>query len=162
MQQVTYKLKMAKCSWNVVKSNNSCNVWAWKRTRFLFVFSNSIWRKESIIMQELFLIFIEKNFKKFNWTNTKLNDTMNSMKKLNEIRRVVDIIVFNLCSNLATPRLWTTYENKNIRDISSNVNFTQSILHHFHYKEMRPSSLHILLNFEYTWTNLLWWKWPAP
>ncbi len=121
MQQVTYKLKMAKCSWNVVKSNNSCNVWAWKRTRFLFVFSNSIWRKESIIMQELLLIFVENNSKFFNWTNTKLNDTMNSMKELNEIKRVVDIILFILCSNLATPRLWTTYENKNIGDISSNV-----------------------------------------
>jgi len=37
MQQATCKLKMAKCSWNVVKLNNSHNVWGWKRTRFFLV-----------------------------------------------------------------------------------------------------------------------------
>jgi hypothetical protein len=30
VQQVIYKLKMVKCSWNVIKLNNSCNVWGWK------------------------------------------------------------------------------------------------------------------------------------
>jgi hypothetical protein len=37
MQQVTCKFMMAKCNWNVVKSNNSQNVWGWQRTRFLLV-----------------------------------------------------------------------------------------------------------------------------
>ncbi len=33
MQQATCKLKMAKCNWNVVKSNNNHNVWGWKRQK---------------------------------------------------------------------------------------------------------------------------------
>jgi len=37
MQQATYKLKMAKYSWNVVKLDNSCNMWGWKMTRFFLV-----------------------------------------------------------------------------------------------------------------------------
>jgi hypothetical protein len=34
MQQTTCKLKMAKCGWNVIKSNSSYNV-GWKWTKFL-------------------------------------------------------------------------------------------------------------------------------
>jgi hypothetical protein len=30
VQQATCKVKMAKCSWNVIKSNNSRNVLGWK------------------------------------------------------------------------------------------------------------------------------------
>ncbi len=37
MQQAICKLKMAKCNWNVIKLDNSCNVWGWKMTRFLLV-----------------------------------------------------------------------------------------------------------------------------
>jgi len=37
MQQATYKLKMLKCSWNVIKLGNSRNVWGWKRTKFLLL-----------------------------------------------------------------------------------------------------------------------------
>jgi hypothetical protein len=37
MQQATYKLKMAKYNWNVVKLDNSCNMWGWKMTRFFLV-----------------------------------------------------------------------------------------------------------------------------
>jgi len=32
----------------------------------------------------------------------------------------------------------------------------------FHYKGMWSSSFHVLLYFEWTWINLLWWKWPIP
>jgi len=35
VQQSTYKLKMAKCNWNVIKSKNNHNVWRSKKTRFL-------------------------------------------------------------------------------------------------------------------------------
>jgi hypothetical protein len=41
MQQATCKLKMAKCSWNVVKLDNNLNVWRWQKTRFLFVIFDS-------------------------------------------------------------------------------------------------------------------------
>jgi hypothetical protein len=37
VQQATCKLKMVKCSWNVVKLGNNQNVLGWKRTRFLLV-----------------------------------------------------------------------------------------------------------------------------
>ncbi len=37
MQQTTCKLKMAKCNWNVIKLDDSYNVWGWKRIRFLLV-----------------------------------------------------------------------------------------------------------------------------
>jgi hypothetical protein len=37
VQQATCKLKMAKCSWNVIKSNSSHNLRKWKRTRFLLM-----------------------------------------------------------------------------------------------------------------------------
>jgi hypothetical protein len=45
MQQATYKLKMAKCSWNVVKLDNSHNVWGWKRIRSFLVIVWESWRE---------------------------------------------------------------------------------------------------------------------
>jgi len=35
--QATCKLKMVKCSSNVIKLDNSQTVWGWKKTRFFFV-----------------------------------------------------------------------------------------------------------------------------
>ncbi len=37
MQQVISKLKMAKCSWNVIKLDSNHNVWGWENTRFLLL-----------------------------------------------------------------------------------------------------------------------------
>jgi len=34
IQQNTCKLKMIKCNWSVVKSNNNCNVWSGKKQDF--------------------------------------------------------------------------------------------------------------------------------
>jgi hypothetical protein len=38
MQQATYKVKMTKCNWNVIKSNNSHDVCGWKMTKKILVF----------------------------------------------------------------------------------------------------------------------------
>jgi hypothetical protein len=37
VQQVICKLKIAKCSWKVIKLDNNHNVWGWKKTRFFLV-----------------------------------------------------------------------------------------------------------------------------
>jgi hypothetical protein len=37
LQQATCTLQVIKCDENVVKSNNSHNVWGWKKTRFIHV-----------------------------------------------------------------------------------------------------------------------------
>jgi hypothetical protein len=50
VQHTTCKLNMTKCSWNVVKLNNSCNVWGWKRKIF-------------ILMLSWFSIFVELSLK---------------------------------------------------------------------------------------------------
>ncbi len=34
MQQTNYKLKMVKCSSNVIKLDNNYNVWEWKKQDF--------------------------------------------------------------------------------------------------------------------------------
>jgi hypothetical protein len=34
MRKATYALKMAKCSWNVIRLDNSCNVWKGKGQDF--------------------------------------------------------------------------------------------------------------------------------
>jgi hypothetical protein len=34
VRKITYKFKIAKCSWNVVKLDNSCNVWGGKGQDF--------------------------------------------------------------------------------------------------------------------------------
>jgi hypothetical protein len=38
LQQTTCKFKMAKCNWNVVKLDNSHNVWGWKKQDFFLWF----------------------------------------------------------------------------------------------------------------------------
>jgi hypothetical protein len=48
VQQTIYKLKMVKCNWNVVKSNNNQNVWEWKKTRFLLVITTMMQVKKNI------------------------------------------------------------------------------------------------------------------
>ncbi len=49
MQQTTCKLKMAKCGWNVIKSDSSYNVWGWKWTKFLLVNMGMKYVKDNII-----------------------------------------------------------------------------------------------------------------
>jgi lipoprotein NlpI len=49
MQQATCKLKMAKCGWNVIKSDSSYNVWGWKRIKFLLVNMGMKYVKDNII-----------------------------------------------------------------------------------------------------------------
>jgi hypothetical protein len=36
-----------------------------------------------------------------------LNNDINSIKKTKWVRKTLSITSFNICSNLATPRLWT-------------------------------------------------------
>jgi hypothetical protein len=53
MQQTTCKFKMAKCNWNVIKSDNSHNVWGEKgQKNFLCVHGTRI-----IVTHVIFLCF---------------------------------------------------------------------------------------------------------
>jgi hypothetical protein len=50
VRKTTYKFKMAKCSWNVVKLDNSYNVWGRKGQEFyLCLFNHEL--KEVLIME---------------------------------------------------------------------------------------------------------------
>jgi hypothetical protein len=58
VQQATCKFKMAKCNWNVVKLDNICNVWGWKRTKILLVVACQLHYGYRLYMYVFFICII--------------------------------------------------------------------------------------------------------